>query len=69
MYQLGDLVQISLDCNIKYFWGKAAIVVQCMGQDATDHANGCYYKLQFGDGTQHIFFDKELTLLSKAERN
>ena len=69
MYKPGDLVQVNLDCNIKYFWGKTAIVVKCMGQDATDHANGHYYKLQFAPGVHHIFYDKELTLLSEANKN
>jgi hypothetical protein len=68
MYQPGDLVQVTLDCDIKYFWGEIAIVVQCMGQDITDHANGNYYKIQFNDGNHHIFYDKELTLLSKAQK-
>lgn len=69
MYQPGDLVQITLDCGIKYFWGKMAIVIQCMGQDATDHANGNYYKIQFNDGKHHIFYDKELKLISKAGKS
>ena len=68
MYQPGDLVQVTLDCDIKFFWGKMAIVLKCMGQDITDHSKGNYYKIQFGDGKRHIFYDKELTLLSKAER-
>jgi hypothetical protein len=66
MYQPGDLVQVTLDCSIKYFWGQTAIVIESMGQDATDHANGNYYKLQFANGQNHIFYDKELQLLSKA---
>jgi hypothetical protein len=68
MYQAGDLVQVSLDCGIKYFSGKLAIVVQCIGQDTTEYTTGWYYKIQFDNGKQHIFYDKELTLLSKAER-
>jgi hypothetical protein len=69
MYQPGDLVQVTLDCDIKYFWGKIALVVQSMGQDATDHANGNYYKLWFEGGHHHIFYDKELKLLSKAGKS
>ena len=68
MFQPGDLVQVGLDCTIKYFWGKTALVVANMGLDATDHANGFYYKIQFANGVDHIFCDKELILLSKAER-
>ena len=68
MYQPGDLVQVSLDCDIKYFRGKLAVVVQCMGHDATDHANGWYYKIQFDDSNRHIFYDKELSLLSKGRK-
>jgi|TARA_R110002110_G_scaffold33223_4_gene114050 hypothetical protein len=68
MLEPGDLVQVNLECNIKYFWGKMALVLKNMGQDATDHANGFYYKLQFHDGSLHIFYDKELELISKAER-
>ena len=66
MYEPGDLVQVTLDCDIKYFWGQMAIVVQSMGQDITDHAKGNYYKLQFAGGKHHFFYDKELKLLSKA---
>lgn len=70
MYQPGDLVQVTLDCNIKYFWGQIAIVIESMGQDATDHANGNYYKLYFAaDDKNHIFYDKELKLLSKAGKS
>ena len=66
MYKPGDLVQVNLDCSIKYYWGMTALVIQNMGQDATDHANGNYYQIQFNDGTQQIFNDKEINLLSKA---
>tara|TARA_Y100000589_G_scaffold305222_1_gene319006 strand:+ start:172 stop:381 length:210 start_codon:yes stop_codon:yes gene_type:complete len=66
MFEPGDLVQVTLDCDIKYFWGKLAIVMQDMGQDITDHAKGNYYKLKFASGKNHIFYDKELKLLSKA---
>tara|TARA_A100001391_G_scaffold198858_1_gene180988 strand:+ start:461 stop:670 length:210 start_codon:yes stop_codon:yes gene_type:complete len=68
MFEPGDLVQINLDCTIKYYWGMTAIVLQNMGHDATDHANGFYYKLQLPNGTQQIFAHKELNLVSKAER-
>ncbi len=69
MYQPGDLVEVSHDCDIKYFRGKTAIIVEYMGQDATDHANGNYYRLHFDNGKHHIFYDKELRLLSKANKN
>lgn len=69
MYEPGDLVQVNLECSIKHFRGQVAIVLQNMGQDATDHANGNYYRLQFNNGQHHIFYDKELTLLSKARKS
>ena len=68
MFEPGDLVQVNLDCNIKYFWGKTAIVLQNMGQDATDHSYGFYYRLQFDDGAHHIFTHRELVLLSKGRK-
>jgi hypothetical protein len=69
MYLPGDLVQVTPSCSIKHFRGMTAIVMQNMGQDATDHANGNYYRLQFSNGQHHIFYDKELTLLSKAGKS
>lgn len=68
MYEPGDLVEIDPECIIEYFRGMTALVVQNVGQDATDHSNGFYYKLQFNDGRHHIFKDREIRLLSKAER-
>jgi hypothetical protein len=68
MLEPGDLVQVNLDCTIKYFWGKTALIVENMGQDATDHANGFYYKIQFADSTEQIFAQKELTLISKGRK-
>ena len=69
MFKPGDLVIISEDCDLQYFGGQTAIIVKNMGQDATDHSHGFYYKLHFADGKQHIFTHRELILLSKAERN
>jgi len=69
MFKPGDLVIISEECDVEYFGGKTAIIVRNMGQDATDHSHGFYYQLHFPDGKQHIFTHRELTLLSKAERN
>ena len=69
MFKPGDLVVISEDCDIEYFGGKTAIIVKNMGQDATDHSHGFYYQLHFADGKQHIFTHRELTLLSKANKN
>ena len=68
MFEPGDLVQINLDCTIKYFWGMTAIVLQNVGLDPTDHSNGFYYRLQLSNGTEQIFASKELNLVSKAER-
>ena len=66
MYQPGDLVLISLDCPIKYFRQRTALVVKDLGVDATDHSNGFYYMLKFDDNSTHVFMDSELTLLSRA---
>ena len=55
MFNPGDLVIISDDCDIEYFGGKTAIIVKNVGQDATDHSHGFYYQLHFADGKQHIF--------------
>jgi len=68
MLDPGDLVIIDPDCIIEYFRGMTALVVQNVGHDATDHSNGVYYRLQFSDGRHHIFKDREIRLLSKAER-
>ena len=68
MFNPGDLVIISEDCDIEYFGGKTAIIIKNVGHDATDHSHGAYYQLHFADGKQHIFTHRELTLLSKAER-
>jgi hypothetical protein len=68
MFQPGDLVIISDDCDLEYFGGKTAIIVRNVGQDATDHSHGFYYELHFADGTSHIFTHRELALLSRAER-
>jgi hypothetical protein len=65
---VGDLVVISDECDIKYFGGKTAIVIKNVGQDATDHSQGQYYQLQFANGSHHIFTQREIILLSKAER-
>jgi hypothetical protein len=39
-----------------------------MGQDPIDLDGGYYFKIQFSDGRQEILTNKELSLLSKAER-
>jgi len=68
MLEPGDLVEIDPECIIEYFRGMTALVVQNVGQDATDHSNGFYYRLQFPDGKHHIFKDREIRLLSKGRK-
>jgi len=63
----GDLVQINLECPLQYFRGKTALVLENMGYDATDHAQGFYYKVLLPDDTEQIFVRRELDLLSKTE--
>jgi len=67
MFYPGDLVMIVEDCDTAYFAGKIALITKNVGQDATDHASGNYYELQFGDGLRHIFTHRELVLLSEAK--
>ena len=67
MWNRGDLVEISSDCAIQYFAGKTAIILENIGKhmgnkEELDH----YYRVHFPDGSDHIFNDNELTLLSKA---
>ena len=68
MFDIGDLVVIAGNCDIAYFKGSTAIVIKHMGYDATDASYGSYYQLQFADGSTHIFTQRELILLSRAER-
>lgn len=68
MFSIGDLVVIAGNCDIQYFKGSTAIIVKSVGYDATDTSFGNYYQLQFADGKQHIFTERELILLSRAER-
>jgi len=69
MFNPGDLVEITHNCDIKYFWGRVGLVMQSMGQDITDHSRGNYYKLQLEGGLDHIFYQEELKLLSKAGKS
>ena len=66
MFEPGDLIKISDDCDLHYFKGQLAIIVSNFGQDITDHAKGYYYKVKLTNGSNHIFYEQELVLLSKA---
>jgi len=68
MFQLGDLVVITGNCDVRQFSGSTAIIIKNVGHDVTDHSHGEYYQLQFADGSRHIFTHRELILLSRAER-
>ena len=68
VYNPGDLVRVN-SLGMKHFHGMLALVVSNMGQDITDHSNGWYYRISFDNGVQHIFYHRELDLVSKAERN
>ena len=81
MFGTGDLVQVNDSCTRKYFAGE--IVISSLGQDytmtnetgynydfdSTDETDpSYYYSVLFSTGSQHVFSNKELRLLSKAER-
>ncbi len=83
MFGTGDLVQVNDSCTLKYFAGEIAIVISSLGQDytmtnetgynydfdSTDETDpSYYYSVLFSTGSQHVFSNKELRLLSKAER-
>ena len=68
MFKPGDLVIIDEDCDIGYFGGQTAIILQNVGQDTTERLHGFYYRLLFDNGTTHILTHRELTLLSKAQK-
>jgi len=67
MWERGDLVEIRNDCAIQYFAGKTGIILSNIGKHLGDSEElGHYYRVLFHDGSDHIFNDNELTLLSKA---
>jgi hypothetical protein len=68
MFVLGDLVVIAGNCDIPYFKGSTAVVVRNMGHNISDTSLDKSYQLQFADGSRHVFTQRELILLSRAER-
>jgi hypothetical protein len=68
MFEAGDLVQINEQCVLKYFINKLAIVRMNLGYDATDHGHGKYYMLHFSDGSEHVFCESELDLISRVNK-
>ena len=68
VFEPGDLVRVN-DFGIRHFCGKLALIVSNMGHDITDHSNGWYYKVTLDSGMQHIFYHRELDLVSKAKKD
>ena len=68
MLSIGDVGIVNDICALSSYRGELAIVIKHMGQDPIDLDGGYYFKIQFSDGRQEILTNKELSLLSKAER-
>lgn len=69
MFNPGDLVIISDDCDIDYFAGKTALIIQNMGQDVNERQFGYYYRVRLNNGNEHILTHRELYILSRAGKN
>lgn len=66
MFKVGDLVRINEHCALNFFKNKLAIIKMSLGHDATEHKDGSYYMLHFSDGSEHVFSQRELDLISRV---